>query len=204
MTWTLSPALLVWMIRTFLSCCCALRHIGHRMIAARSARPRRSTRVLVMIVNLSIPRGLSHYPGSQRLPLRIVLRGEVLAAVVIEVAARRFLERMREQLALHAARRDFPPDDVEVLARFFLRPRRRAGVERLQAHRCAGRVTDDAPGVAGALVEEDGLDLRLEKLVVQRRTGRGRGRLLAEHARDQHRPAAEGDKRADLIHGPLL
>ena len=91
--WTLSPALLVWMIRAW--------------------RPRRQR--------------LAHHPRFQRLPFRIVLRAPVLAAVVIEIAAGLFRERMHQQPALHAARHDHPPHDVEVLARLLVGPRRAPG-----------------------------------------------------------------------------
>src|ERR1044071_219906 len=105
-TWTLSPALLVWRTRTFLPpWSWAVRPIVHRKIAAVTATQRRGTCLFVMIVSLSVGAArLSHHPVAERLPLGIVLRGEMLAAVVIEVAARVLAKRMNEQLALEAAR----------------------------------------------------------------------------------------------------
>ena len=55
------------------------------------------------------------HPRLQHLPLGIVLRGPVLAAVVIEVAAGLFRERMHQQPALRAARHDHPPDGSKFL-----------------------------------------------------------------------------------------
>src|SRR5262245_25595134 len=119
MTWTLSPALLVWRIRTFLPpWSWAARPIVHKKIAAVIATPRRINCLFVMIVSLSVGAArLSHHPVPERLPLGIVLRGEVLTAVVVEVAARLLGERMHEQLAFQAARHHrHAQHGVEVLA----------------------------------------------------------------------------------------
>src|SRR5262245_22512482 len=138
MTCTLSPALLVWMIRTFLfvPSPAALRHSVPRNIAATRATHRRTVCLFIMIVSLSVGARLSHHPVPQRHPLGIALRGEVLTAIVVEVSARVLCKRVYEQLALHAARHHHPPDGVEVLSRLFIGPRRRAWIERLQAQRC--------------------------------------------------------------------
>src|SRR6185369_10273166 len=118
-TCTLSPALLVWMIRTFLlsPSPAALRHSVPRKIAATRATHRRTVCVVIIIVSLSVGAACrSHHPVPERLPLGIVLRGEVLAAVVVEVAARILGERMHEQLALQAASHHrHAPHRVEVL-----------------------------------------------------------------------------------------
>src|SRR5258705_4250231 len=118
-TWTLSPALLVWMIRTLL--CWAAAGIVQRTIAATTARYRRSVRMFVIVVNSSTPlttalRSLSKHKGFQCLPLGIVLRAEMLAAIVEEVSASLFLERMEEKLALQEAGPGHPLDSLEVLA----------------------------------------------------------------------------------------
>src|SRR6266545_3819284 len=204
-TCTLSPALLVWMIRTFLlvPSPAALRHSVPRKSAATRATHRRIVCLFIMIVSLSVGAcGLSHHPVAERLPLGIVLRLEVLAAVVVEVAARCFGERVDEQLALQAARHHDAPNHIEILPRLFVGPRRRARVERLQPQRRALAVAGDTPCVTRSLLQKYGLDLGLEVLVVQRRTGGGRRRFLPEHARDQQCPAAESDKRDGLIHAP--
>src|SRR5437762_139064 len=104
----LSPALLVWMIRTFLlvPSPAALRHSVPRKIAATRATHRRIVCLFIMLVSLSVgARRLSHHPVAERLPLGVVLRIEMLAAVVEEVSAGRLRERVHEQLALQAARR---------------------------------------------------------------------------------------------------
>src|SRR5436190_19152847 len=96
-TCTLSPALLVWMIRTFLlsPSPAALRHSVPRTIAATRATHRRAVCLFIMIVSLSVGAARpSHYPVPERQPLGVVLRREVLAPVVIEVAARILGERV--------------------------------------------------------------------------------------------------------------
>src|SRR6476660_7227506 len=117
MTCTLSPALLVWMIRTFLlvPSPAALRHSVPRKIAATRATHRRIVCLFIIILSLSVgARRLSHHPVPECLPLRVVLRREVLAAVVKEIAARVLGERVDEQLALQAARHDDAPDHIEI------------------------------------------------------------------------------------------
>src|SRR5678815_2295733 len=52
-TWTLSPALLVWMMRTFF--CCAHRPAVQKATAATTMRHRPSACVLVVIVVYSSP-----------------------------------------------------------------------------------------------------------------------------------------------------
>src|ERR1043166_536521 len=203
----LSPALLVWMIRTFfvVPSPAALRLSVPRKIAASRATHRRIVCLLIMIVSLSVGAArLPHHPVAERLPLGIVLRGEVLPAVVKEVASRVLGERMHEQLALHAARHHrHAPHGIEILARLFVGPRRGARIERLQAHWRALAVARDAARMPRSLLQEDRLDLRLEVLVVQP-CPRGRGRLLPQRCDRQKGPAAEGDNDDASIHGALL
>src|SRR6266576_2856106 len=136
-TCTLSPALLVWRIRTFLlvPSPAALRHSVPRKIAATRATHRRIVSLFIMILSLSVGAArLPHHPVAERHPFGIVLRREMLAAVVKEVAARVLGERMHEQLALQAARHDHgAAHGVEILPLLLVGPRRRAGIERLQA-----------------------------------------------------------------------
>src|SRR5262245_10693239 len=98
----------------------------------------------------------------------------MLAAVVIEVAARFLLEGMHEQTALIAARYDDAPDRVEVLARLLLGPGGAARRDGLEPQRRPAAVTGDAPGVSRPLGEEDRLNFVLEVVVVERRLGRRR------------------------------
>src|SRR5262245_58564832 len=113
---TLSPALLVWMMRTL---CCA------ESDAANSTATTMAHRAIVrlVIIDSSKPAGLQarpalthgpaglksktrptlsfpHYPCTHGLPLGIVLRGPVLAAAVVEVAAGRFVERVNQERTL--------------------------------------------------------------------------------------------------------
>src|SRR5215217_2786009 len=111
--WTLSPAELVWMIRTF---CCAPSETAQSVVAAISVNPERMTRVFV-ILRTSLLRRLSHDPRLENLPLRVVLRREVLAAIVVEVAAGLLFERVNEQSALQAAGNYHAPNGSEVLLR---------------------------------------------------------------------------------------
>src|SRR4029434_10998683 len=77
-------------------------------------------------------RGLSKHPGFQGLPFGIVLRAEVLAPIVVKVAASLFLERMKEELALQVAGHHHPADRQEVLTRVLVVPRRASRGERLK------------------------------------------------------------------------
>src|SRR5947207_1494634 len=95
MTWTLSPALLVWMIRTLF---CADRATESKTIAPNTVTERH---IACWIVIASTPP--TKNPGFQGLPFRIVLRSPVLVAVVKEIATRAFRERMHEQAALREA-----------------------------------------------------------------------------------------------------
>ena len=79
------------------------------------------------------------HPCGQSLPLGIVLRFPVFAAIVDGVAARSFSQGMQQQPALgRVAGKDSWPDYVEVLARFFIAPGGASRRKRLQAHRSAG------------------------------------------------------------------
>ena len=81
-------------------------------------------------------------------------------------------ERHRQQPALERrAGPDVSLRYLEVLLRLLLGPRLRAGRERLQAERGAGRVADVAARVAGALLEQQRLDLALEDAEIE--LGRG-------------------------------
>src|SRR6187455_2981546 len=97
MIWTLSPALLVWMILTLL---CAESESVHIIIAPIARTKVRGivvialsfeTGMLRLCANLYLFR-LTHNPRPQHLPLRIVLRGPMLATAVKEVSAARLFE----------------------------------------------------------------------------------------------------------------
>src|SRR6185436_4842789 len=88
MMWTLSPALLVWMIRTLLPAADA-GSVNNAAAAAAAtavpARDRQDTSALIIInsstASVRFVRLLAaEHEGLQRLPLGIVLRGEVFAA----------------------------------------------------------------------------------------------------------------------------
>src|SRR5262245_265882 len=108
------------MIRT-LPCACSA--VATATPATVSRQSRKACVVLVMVESSNVTArimllralGLSHHPRLEGLPLGVVLRGEVLAAVVIEVAARRFLERVHQEAALEAAGHHEPAHDIEVL-----------------------------------------------------------------------------------------
>src|SRR5712692_6514178 len=134
MTWTLSPALLVWMIRTLLLLSAALEDRVHRRTPAKIVRYHRNACVLVIVVNSFLSRSsmpgvrgkidtplvprLSKHKRFQRLPFRVVLRLEVLASIVKEIATGLLLERVDQQSAVQAARHEDPLHRREVLARF--------------------------------------------------------------------------------------
>src|SRR4249920_621050 len=127
----------------------------------------------------------------------------MLAPIVKEVAPSLLLERMQEELALQVARYGHPPDDLEVLPRLLISPGRASRVERLQTQGRAGPMTGDASGVAGTLVEKDGLDLGLEIIEIERRRcRRGRGGLLTEHTDQHQRPEAERYTSESSVHAP--
>src|SRR5262245_39739739 len=98
MMWTLSPALLVWMIRTLL---CAASGSAPRLTIL-STRTKVREKVLIPLSSHRLL-GLAHDKGPQHLPLGIFLRGEVLPAAVKEVAAGRLFERMNQERALRVA-----------------------------------------------------------------------------------------------------
>src|SRR5690348_10825518 len=93
-TWMLSPALFVWMMRTLPACACG------DAVPIRAARSEAATIAIseeirfVMVMSFLIRSGsrLAHHERFQRQPLGIGLRLEVLAAVVEEVAAGGLLE----------------------------------------------------------------------------------------------------------------
>src|SRR5262245_37045582 len=88
MTWTLSPALLVWMIRTLP---CAVNEIDAARHAAATARHERIASFFFIIVLQSCRflsfDSLSQHECFQRLPLRVALRLPVLPPAVKEIAA---------------------------------------------------------------------------------------------------------------------
>ena len=103
MTWTLSPALLVWMMRTFVVRSCAARG------AAREEYGDASRSVRRVALSASHDRQLLELPSTHAFSVchsGSFCEVAVLAAVVEEIAARLFGERMHEQLALQAARHD--------------------------------------------------------------------------------------------------
>ena len=116
----------------------------------------------------------AHHPCLDRQPLGVVLRAPVLAAIVIEVATRRFGQRMDQQPALCASRYDQPPNGVEVLPRLLVGPGRLPGRQRLEPERRPGTVAGNAARVTRALGEKDRLNAGLEEVEVERRRGRRR------------------------------
>src|SRR5579862_9056927 len=127
---TRSPALLVWTITTRLA---APRGNVHARIAARAARDRRRACVFAIVINslqrlFAAVRRLPDHPGSQGLPLRVVLRAPVLASTVKEIATSLLGERVEEESALQAAGHHHSPDRLEVLGRLLLGPGRRSRV----------------------------------------------------------------------------
>src|SRR2546425_320934 len=167
MMWRLSPALLVWIIRTLF---CAAREMVPSTIPATSMRHRRIGCVLVIVATPSqsdaLLQGLPKHPRLQCPPLVVVLRAPVLAAAVIEIAAGLFGERVNEESALrHAARHHDPPDRFEILACVLVVPRRGAGRKRLQPQGRAGPVARDASGMARTLGQKNRLHLGFEILV---------------------------------------
>src|SRR5262252_11029114 len=101
----------------------------------------------------------AHYPCVQCLPVRVVLRGELLAAAVTGITASCFGKRMLEQQAVLVAKDNHPLDPLEVLARLLFIPSRGAGRQRHQVHRhnVVDRMAGGAPRMAFTLVEEDRL-----------------------------------------------
>src|SRR5689334_21183747 len=133
-TCTLSPALFVWRMRTLPLCAWgdALPIRAASTEAATIASSEEIRRVMVMSSLIGSGRRLAHHESLQRQPFGIVLRLEVLAAVVEEVAASGFLERMDQQHALRAAgHHRHAAHDVEVLPRLLVVPRRLARRKRL-------------------------------------------------------------------------
>src|SRR5215218_41248 len=151
MMWTLSPALLVWMIRTLL---CAASGSAPR-ITTLSTRTKVRERVLITPHSSHRLLGLPHDEGPQHLPLGILLRGEVLPAAVEEVAACRLFERVNQQRALRVSGQRDAPYGFEVLLRLLFREARSTGRRRLQSQRRSRPVARDAPGVAATLGDED-------------------------------------------------
>src|SRR6185295_809594 len=105
---------------------------------------------------------------------RIVFGSELPAAGVIGVAARLGRKRLQQEQALaRVAGHDQARNDLEVLPRLLLGPELRAFRKLLQPEGvvAALRVAHVAADVVGPLLEEDGLDARLEKSVVERLRG---------------------------------
>ena len=143
MTWTLSPALLVWMIRTFLSrmVLSGSGRIVHSMIAAGEREHRDESRVSVRHDRQPFSCCSRVCPITQALGASATRDRSARRSACRRCDRSRrppFLgQRMHEQLALHAAWHGYAPDHIEVLARLFVGPGRRARVERLQAQRRA-------------------------------------------------------------------
>src|SRR5262245_29869916 len=107
-------------------------------------------------------------PCGERLPLRIVLRRPVFAAVVIWIAPGLFYQWVCQQFALGGiARRHAQSDDVEVLARVFFSPRGVPQHDRLQSHWSAASMTRNAARVTFTFRCQNGLYAGFEKLVVE-------------------------------------
>src|SRR4249920_2123671 len=158
MMWTLSPALLVWMIRTLF---CAPADVVHRAIPATTAS-HVPTRCVCLIGELLLP-GFAQHPFLHDQPLRVVLRVPVLAAAVIEIAAGRLYQGMNQELALgHAAGYHESPDRFEVLARVLIVPARAAWRQRLQPHRRPRTVARNTARMPFALRQKDRLHPGLE------------------------------------------
>src|ERR1019366_9554726 len=123
-------------------------------------------------------RGCSRHECFQRLPVRILLRGELLAAAVMGIAAGLLSERMLDQRALQDSGRGHPLDQLEILARLLFAPAHGAGRQRHQVERrVVGGMANNASRVASTLGEEDGLHLGLEEIVIQRCRCGGGARL---------------------------
>src|SRR4026208_2586973 len=110
---------------------------------------------------------------------------------------------MEEQPALQIAGKGNALDGLEVLPRFILGPRRPSRSERLQTQDRALPVAGDASRMACPLFQEDGLDLGLEYLVVERRLGRS-GRLLNEQADEHQRHTRNCRMHAYLLRRPII
>src|SRR6516165_4024680 len=132
--------------------------------------------------------GCSRYEFFQRLPGRVGLRGELLAAAMVGIAARLLRQRMLDQRALHVAGHRHPLHQLEVLARLLLVPGGSSGRERHQVERrVVDRMAHDAAGVALALGQKDGLDLGLEEFVVELGARAGRRPLALRRPRPSGR-----------------
>src|SRR5262245_7892776 len=205
---TLSPALLVWTIRTR----APLARIGAVSATQASAIETSASdrmrgvmgrvSLLPSIHSISTRRagaGLAPHPGGEGLVLRVVLRGELAAAIVELVAASGRLERMAQEAALHrVARRHELRHTLEVLARLLLVPRGCARRQRLQKpDRALGAVAHDAARESWTFREKYGLDLRLEVLEVERgRRGRLRGGRL-RNPRSRRGQEGNNDREGD-------
>src|SRR5262245_20814517 len=106
------------MIRIFGSA--AVSGHAHQTIAASTRTYRRNAclfPIALLLSILSLLSCLSEHEGLQNLPLGVVLRIPVLAAVMEEISARLFGQGMNEQPALGVAGNGDAPDGLEVLAR---------------------------------------------------------------------------------------
>src|SRR5579864_1356008 len=92
---------------------------------------------------------------------------------MMRIATRLLGERMDEQFAPLEAGLRHLLDQLEVLARLLFVPGRSSGRERHEMERrVVERMAGNASRVTVAFVEEHGLDLVLEVLVIQRRRSR--------------------------------
>src|SRR5262245_55026351 len=208
MMWITSPAKLVWMILN-LDCCADSgdKASVQRAMPARAARPVRNNCLVLMFVILLFRCSgfLAQHECSQRLPRRVLLRFELLAAAMMRIATGFLRERMMDQRAVQAARYGDLLDQLEVLPRLRFCPSCGSGRQR---HQVEGRVVlcmaNDTARMAGTFGREHRLHFALEEVVVQRGCSGFRGRSrrargLAQRRRCRHGEAGRGD---DIGRGP--
>src|SRR6266436_6966926 len=108
-------------------------------------------------------------PVGDDFPVGIVLRCELAAAVVEQLAAGFLGQRVFYKVAgLGIAGLDQSRNGFKILARLLFGPRGGVFVERLQLESIVRRsVTNDTAGVAGTLLQENWFDTCLVHLVVE-------------------------------------
>src|SRR5436305_5258238 len=130
----LSPAKFVCRMRIFGVCAAVGTEIATAIMAATAATPIRNVCVLLIVISLPFH---SHDEGAQRLPCRILLRGELLTAAMVWIAAGFLRQRMMDQRTVHAARNCDFLDQLKILLRLLLIPCRRP---RRQWHKMKRRI----------------------------------------------------------------